>query len=65
MTTPKPPKGRRWLRKNEVLRKGDRYHDDPLKPWSFWHNTRQIGERIQCDDQYTYSRAIPRKTTRK
>lgn len=61
MTTPKPPKGRRWLREGEIIRVRDWYH--------FWPD---IGrwQRAVCPGShvtfsFSYSRAIPRKTNRK
>lgn len=61
MTTPKPPKGRRWLREGEIIRKRDWYHiyGDPSNhklTCNEWGHASYVGE---------YSRAIPRKTTRK
>lgn len=60
MTTPKPPKGRRWLKEGEIIKKRDHYHrdGDPEQ----WSNTVAYGARAWFG---TYSRAIPRKTNRK
>jgi len=61
MTTPKPPKGRRWLNVGETIRKWDRYHFWPNL--GRWRRTVCPGDHAWCS--YTYSRAIPRKTNRK
>ena len=60
-TAPKPPKGRRWLIEGEIIRKRDWYHydGDPFNhkvTINEWARNAYVGE---------YSRAIPRKTTRK
>lgn len=62
MTTPKPPKGRRWVRETEILLRTDRYHD-PFYELDKGTLTTRAGER--CCFAHEYSRAIPRKTTRK
>ena len=61
-TMPEPPKGRRWLNENEVIRKGDRYHCQVVSG-NLWHLTGYVGQ--PANFAFTYSRAIPRKTTRK
>lgn len=64
-TTPKPPKGRRWLREGEIIRRNDRYHWGILE--DSWHATIGAGRRVTGVDAdcCMYSRAIRRKTTRK
>lgn len=62
-TTPTPPRGRRWLREGEILRKFDRYHwfNDHQQRW---HLTTLKGDKVRCP--YLYSRGIShRKKTRK
>ena len=67
MTTPKPPKGRRWLKEGEIIRKWDRFHS--AEPglygglYHVWHLSRYVGQPVR--GTHEYSRAIPRKTTRK
>lgn len=63
MTTPKPPKGRRWLEIGEILRKRDRWHF--LPSIGRWKYTVCEGARVPWGCHHEYSRAIPRKTNRK
>ena len=65
-TTPTPPKGRRWLREGEIIRKWDRVH------WgiydSSWHLAVNTGCKTSAMDANicTYSRGIShRKKTQK
>ena len=57
------PKGRRWLKEDEIIRKGDRFHC--MVPglrgglYHQWHLTGYIGQPAHQSE--TYSRAIPRK----